>query len=264
MKAQYLSVPRQSKTSRTIDLATSDGHSSRMALRYGLLSFATRFFILLFSLFSEPTAAISESNTGVVSDEESRGEDDNLDDSGEIEEDTASEIELPFKRKAVLEEPTTPLCADDGQHFLQEKHKKLKDNWYRIWEESTRSQRMAEIDENFPFNKFRKNTYSLTRYQASLMIQIRCGHIPLNAHLSRINRSDTEICQACQEHKNGLQCRETVKHFLFECMSYTQEREELIGKIGIRHLNLRDIMKNTDYMKALATFIEKTKRFKKN
>ena len=34
MKAQYLSVPRHSKTSRAIDLATSDGHSSRMALRY--------------------------------------------------------------------------------------------------------------------------------------------------------------------------------------------------------------------------------------
>ena len=37
MKAQYLSVPRQSNTSRAIDLATSDGHSSRMALRYELI-----------------------------------------------------------------------------------------------------------------------------------------------------------------------------------------------------------------------------------
>ena len=34
VKAQYLSVPQHSKTSRAIDLATSDGHSSRMALRY--------------------------------------------------------------------------------------------------------------------------------------------------------------------------------------------------------------------------------------
>ena len=34
MKAQYLSVPQHSKTSHAIDLATSDGHSSRMALRY--------------------------------------------------------------------------------------------------------------------------------------------------------------------------------------------------------------------------------------
>ena len=37
MKAQYLSVPRQSKTSCANDLATSDGHSSRMALRYDLI-----------------------------------------------------------------------------------------------------------------------------------------------------------------------------------------------------------------------------------
>ena len=37
VKAQYLSVPQHSKTSRAIDLATSDGHSSRMALRYDSL-----------------------------------------------------------------------------------------------------------------------------------------------------------------------------------------------------------------------------------
>ena len=38
MKAQYLSVPLQSNTSRAIDLATSDGHSSRMALRNELIN----------------------------------------------------------------------------------------------------------------------------------------------------------------------------------------------------------------------------------
>ena len=74
--------------------------------------------IFLFSLFSEPTAAILESTDG-VSGEESQEEDDNdLDNNGhgETEDDTKKQIEsinlssLPVKRKAVLEEPTIALC----------------------------------------------------------------------------------------------------------------------------------------------------------
>jgi ribonuclease HI len=134
-------------------------------------------------------------------------------------------------------------------------HKRLKTKWDNIWEDSDRSTRINEIDENFPFNGFRKRTYTLSRLQASLMTQIRCGHIPLNGYLSRINRSDTEYCQACLDGEDNLHRRETVKHFLFVCPSLGQERELLVAKIGRNHLNIRDIMLNTDYMSALATFI---------
>ena len=141
-------------------------------------------------------------------------------------------------------------------------HSKLKDKWEDYWEASSRSRRMEEIDDNFPFSSFRKRTYLLSRSQASLMTQIRCGHIPLNGYLFKIDRSDTEDCEACLNHEEGYCCRETVKHFLFECMSYRWEREELVEKIGRSHLNLRDIMLDTDRMRALATFINKTGQFK--
>ena len=142
-------------------------------------------------------------------------------------------------------------------------HSKLKDRWKENWEDSTRYGRMAGIDDNFPFNSFRRRTNTLSRLQASLMTQIRCGHIPLNSYLFRINRSETDICQACIDEDDNVGCRETVKHYIFECEAYRGEREELEGKITRSHLNLRDIMSNTDRMIALASYISKTGRFKK-
>lgn len=95
------------------------------------------------------------------------------------------------------------------------------------------------------------------------MTQLRCGHVALNSYLSRIRAMESDLCQACLDGEDGLQCRETVRHFLFECPSFGQEREEPIGKIGRNHLDLQDIMSNTDSMRALATFTSKIGRFKK-
>lgn len=145
----------------------------------------------------------------------------------------------------------------------QEYHSKLRDKWEKYWEESDRSQRVALIDDEFPFNSFRKRTHLLTRNQASLMIQLRSGHIPLNGYLFRIAKSETALCQECLDIENGVHRLETVNHFLYECAAFEQEREELITKIKRRHLNLRDIMSSTDRMKALATYVNKTGRFKK-
>ena len=123
---------------------------------------------------------------------------------------------------------------------------------------------MEEIDEDFPYNSFCKHSYLLTRYQSSLMTQLRSNHVPLNSYLNKISKSDTHLCQACLEEEDEIHCRETVKHFLFVCPAYAQEREELVNKIGRSHLNLRDIMSNKDRMLALISFIHKTGRLKKS
>jgi hypothetical protein len=140
---------------------------------------------------------------------------------------------------------------------------KLKRRWEDAWEESDRSRRLEEIDDSFPFNAFRKRAYQLTRSQASLMVQIRCGHLPLNSYLHKIGRSATDLCQACLDGEDNLRCRETVRHFLFECRSFEEEREEMIRKITRRRFNLHDIMADTIYMKVLAAFVNKTGRFKR-
>ena len=122
---------------------------------------------------------------------------------------------------------------------------------------------MAQFDDKFPFNEFRKRSYFLTRNQASIMIQIRSGHIPLNNYLHKIRKSDTEICLACSDQENGLRCRETINHVIFECPAYDRERDTMIAKIKQQHFNLFDIMSNTDHMKILATFINSTGRLKR-
>ena len=91
---------------------------------------------------------------------------------------------------------------------------------------------------------------------------IRSGHIPLNSYLFRINRAESEACPACQDEAANLQNREMVKHFLFECNAYNTERKELPEKIPRSHLNLKDIMLNTDYINALAKFVNRTRRFR--
>ena len=170
---------------------------------------------------------------------------------------TSSEAErLPHLVTAPL-----PLSTSAAK---QAYHSKLKERWKDSWTESERGDRFKEIDEKFPFNSYRKRTYRLTRSQASTLNQLRSGHIPLNNYLFKINRSESDLCQACQEDNyNTVQCKETVKHFLFECPAYEEYRNELINKISRSHLNLRDMMSDTDRMTALAQYITRTSRFKK-
>ena len=143
-------------------------------------------------------------------------------------------------------------------------HDRLKEKWVALWEASDRSQRPLLAEDTFPYNDFHKRTYLLTRQQASLMIQIRSGHIPLNGYLYKIGRAETFLCQACNNHDNRVQCCETVNHFIFECTAYTEERDMLVGIIGRRHFNLHNLMSSTDNMCALASFVNRTGRFKKS
>jgi ribonuclease HI len=145
----------------------------------------------------------------------------------------------------------------------QEYHETLKGKWEKKWEDSDRSRRLAPIDDNFPFNSYRKRTYALTRHQASLMTQLRSGHIPLNGYLHKIGKSETEICQNCLDDNNDVRRKETVSHYIFECEAFREDRKQLIKKITRRRFNLKDIMADTDRMRALATFINKTERLKK-
>jgi hypothetical protein len=69
----------------------------------------------------------------------------------------------------------------------------LNRRWLKLWEDSPRKDRFSQID--FPFNKFRKKLFKLSRNQSSLMMQLRTGHIPLNVHLRRIGKVESDRCQ---------------------------------------------------------------------
>ena len=94
------------------------------------------------------------------------------------------------------------------------------------------------------------------------MMQLRTGHIPLNFYLRRIRKIDSAMCLKCNEIPGVLQVNESISHFLFDCRAYDEARRDLIAKIGRSSLSLSKIMKNTDKMKALVTYINRTGRFK--
>jgi hypothetical protein len=91
-------------------------------------------------------------------------------------------------------------------------------------------------------------------------MQLRSGHAPLNFFLNKIGKLDTDRCKVCRTEPGDEPPQETVKHFLFECNAYDGQRRTLTGIIGAENLNLKNIMREVKYMKALANYVIKTGR----
>jgi ribonuclease HI len=163
-------------------------------------------------------------------------------------------VDLPH----LLRSPLPVSASAAKQHF----HAKLNSLWSQIWLDSPRKDKFSRIDPDFPFNKFRKRLFNLTRKQSSLIMQLRTGHFPLNYYLRRIGKVGSDKCTKCQDDPDDVQVKETITHFLFECQAYDEERLDLTAKIGRSRLSISKIMKNADRMKALVTYINRTGRLK--
>jgi len=135
--------------------------------------------------------------------------------------------------------------------------------WSEMWQSSPRRARMDHIDKSFPFKNFRKIQYQLTRAQSSLLLQLCSGHIPLNAHLYRLNCSNTDKCTACSEQIGAPPAAETITHFLFHCPAYQNERHDLDNALGPHRRDLESILKSKKRTKDLLRYIGRTKRLKK-
>ena len=98
----------------------------------------------------------------------------------------------------------------------------MKKRWKSEWKVSHRHPNSSNIDRTLPSDNFMHIIGQLRRPQASILIQIRTGHLPLNTVLHRIKRSDTPDCPHC-----GKGTRETIMHFLFFCPRYNQARQRL-------------------------------------
>ncbi len=134
--------------------------------------------------------------------------------------------------------------------------------WREQWSNSPRKARVDEVDDLFPFSRYRKNQQRLTRGQASRMIQIRSRHIPLNTYLHRIGKSQTRFCQQCREDQETQTPPETVNHYLFNCSAYEDERWEMGKVLERKELTLKNLMGSEKGMRALAKFISKTRRMR--
>jgi hypothetical protein len=145
---------------------------------------------------------------------------------------------------------------------LKQDHRKaLQQKWLERWKTSPRYAKIVRFDKQLPMKTFTKIRNSLTRAQASLLFQLRTERIPLNKYLHRIKRSDTDKCPACMQNSNQ-QVAETVKHFLFECPTYRQQRHTMEVKLGRNSRDLKTILQNEKHTKLLIQYVARTGRLK--
>jgi hypothetical protein len=74
----------------------------------------------------------------------------------------------------------------------------LKRRWKANWLESPRWRSFEHIDLEFPFEKYRAQLNSIMQGQASKLMQIRSGHILLNAYLFKIGKANLPHCRTCK------------------------------------------------------------------
>ena len=108
-----------------------------------------------------------------------------------------------------------------------------------------------------PSKKYLWLIADLDRRQASIIFQLRMGHIGLNHHLFRIRKSDTLVCPNCQSITV-----ETVKHFLLDCPFYQHERHALRTKLRCNSDSLSFLLSSPVAIKPVLKFVHATGCFK--
>ena len=123
------------------------------------------------------------------------------------------------------------------------------------FEKSPRCATLRRIDPSAPSSNFRKLTDVLPRRQASLLVQLRTGHAPLNKHLHRINCADSPLCPACEEGE------ESVFHFLMRCPAYERQRRAMQFQLQRGAHSIQNLLTSPTAIKPLFQFIANTHRF---
>jgi ribonuclease HI len=134
--------------------------------------------------------------------------------------------------------------------------KKLKRKAKKAWEASTRYERIKDIDPSLPSSSFRKLVAPLSRKHASVLIQLRSGHIPLNKHLHRIGKAESPICPCCRQHE------ETVHHFLIRCPAHRNARTALTHAAGRDATSLHKLLSKPKLIPHLFRFIGRAGRLR--
>ena len=132
----------------------------------------------------------------------------------------------------------------------------LKQKAATIWKSSARGQRMEEVAGRLPSNHYLDLVRALPRRHAGLLMQLRTGHIPLQAYLARIGKALSRTCPTCGE------APETVHHYLIECPTYNLHRAVHFAKLGRAGRTLRKLLATEDALRPLFRFVNATGRFR--
>jgi ribonuclease HI len=148
----------------------------------------------------------------------------------------------------------TPL-PDSKSAIIQAYSARLKRQATWMMQASLRYHKLRLTDRSVPSSKYRRLIAGLPRRQASLLTQLRTGHVPLNKHLFNIHRVDSPTCPSCHGHP------ETVHHFLIACAAHHRERRTLESKLGREARSLSYLLGNPKVLPHLFRYIVSTQRF---
>jgi len=104
--------------------------------------------------------------------------------------------------------------------------RKTKKDYEKEFRQLPRYERVARFDPKAPASNFKNITSKLTRQQASILMQLHTGHVPLQAYLHRFNLADSSTCPSCGNEP------ETVTHYLLYCESHDTHRRWLRRTLG--------------------------------
>ena len=140
---------------------------------------------------------------------------------------------------------------------LKQTHKAvLKAVTSTMFENSPQYAAQRCIDPSIPSLKFQSLIQGLPCCHASLLMQLRAGHAPLNKHLHHIGCIDSPICPACEE------AQETVLHLLISCPAYKQHCQILRYSLKCDGLDLHNLLSKQTSLKPLFKFLASTHHFK--
>jgi ribonuclease HI len=138
----------------------------------------------------------------------------------------------------------------------QQYHHEVKLAAVKVWSSSPRFDRMALVDPDLAHTKFAKLTRSISRNQASLLFQLRSGHVPLNTYLNRIRKVDSLICPSCQLY------REMVMHYIMRCETHSVARQIMFNAAGRDARNLGKLLSMLELLPHLFRYIRSTGRLR--
>jgi hypothetical protein len=115
-----------------------------------------------------------------------------------------------------------------------------------------------EIDPTMPSAAFAKITKDMPRKQASLLIQLRTGHIALNKYMYKIGKTSSPTCTQCQS------TQETVHHYLFRCPAFNEQRKRMEKRLKRGASSIKTLLGGHKAMKHLFRYIHDTRRFEKS
>jgi ribonuclease HI len=141
--------------------------------------------------------------------------------------------------------------------ILRTYNTKLQRRANKLWLASRRAIRLKDVDPGFDSRKFMKVIAALPKKHTAILIQLRTGHIGLNAHLHRIKRSDTPLCPCCRRHN------ETVTHYLLHCPAHHEARTAFTDRVGPDARNIKKILSKPEFVPYLFRYVAATERFRK-